>query len=209
LSKTILLPLFTQNTNANVGTEIDNRLAAIESSIDEGIKKDPKLGLSSNPYDYIRNDENFNAIVALKSDALPALQAKLSKSTENALPEYIMAIAIERISKTDLKKSPTDYWASGKDFTVKWNKHLKSIPTVVDNISKSNKENSDKVKELIELGTPAIPFISDKVEEGKEDLYPALAKLLDSNEEITNKKEWVSKNKSKFKDLKDYVLNQK
>ena len=172
--------------------------------------------LSSNPYDYISGDEEFNGIVNLGNDALPVLQNKISQSPNNGLQEYIAAIAIERIAKVDLKKNESTAWETAKGFTDKWKKYLKNIPSSVDSIVMDNQKNTDeKVKELVELGTPAIPFIAEKIEAGDEQLFPVLIELTKGNgnkivadASITNKKEWVTQNKSTFNDLKQYVLDQ-
>ncbi|MNY32813.1 hypothetical protein D3C86_1670530 [compost metagenome] len=130
------------------------------------------------------------------------------------MQEYITAIAIERIAKIDLKENVNSTWENGKAFSAKWNLHLKSIPSAVDAILTDKQSNSDdKVKKIIKLGTPAIPFITDKIERGDESLFPALIALTkgDGNktaadESISNKKEWVTEHKSQYSSLKKYVL---
>ncbi|MGG3182532.1 hypothetical protein ABEQ41_30380 [Priestia megaterium] len=147
-------------------------------------------------------------------NALPVLQNKIDQSANDGLQEYILSIAIETISKTNLKNDTSTEWNSAKVFGQKWKQFLKEVPSKVDEISESAKASQDKINELLQLGTPAIPFIADKMEEGKEDLFPALEELTKNNKELklegdtSNKKELISNNKAKFENLKKYVSEQ-
>lgn len=88
---------------------------------------------------------------------------------------------------------------------------MKNIPSNVEQIVKSEKSSEEKNKELQELGTPALPFIVEQMENGNEDVAPAVKELIKGNKDIKvgtseeiNKK-WVEENKSKLDDLKNYV----
>ncbi|KRE59581.1 hypothetical protein [Paenibacillus sp. Soil750] len=203
--------------NKNVSAaekQINESFAAISEQINKEISLQSNLSFSSNPYDYIKQNADFDNIIKLGNDALPYLDKKLANSKQNGLQEYITAIAIERIAKLDLKENENTAWENGKGFSAKWNLHLKSIPSSVDAILTDKQLNSDdKVKKIIKLGTPAIPFIADKIERGDESLFPALIALTkdDGNkpvadETISNKKEWVTAHKSQYNNLKEYVL---
>lgn len=173
-SMSFIITLFVNNqfASASIDEQVDTNLAAIQEEISKEVALKSELAMSSNPYDYIKDNKDFVSIVALGNNALPVLQNKIEQSLNNGLQEYILAIAIETISKTNLKNDPSTEWNSAKLFGEKWKRFLKDVPLKVDEISKSSKSTNDKINELIELGTPAIPFIADKVEEGKEDLFP-------------------------------------
>ncbi|NEW06337.1 hypothetical protein GK047_09960 [Paenibacillus sp. SYP-B3998] len=211
----IITLLINQNVKASIENEIDSNFSAIVEKINKELSLKTELATSSNPYDYIKGSTDFNKIVGLGNDAIPYLQKKLSESQNNGLLEYIMAIAIEDIAKVDLKKKKSSLWASAKEFDDKWKKHLKSIPTSVDAIVSDTNLNADKkIKELVDLGTPALPFIGDKVEAGHEELFPAITELTKDSkvlatENIADKKEWITKNKSSFNKLRQHVLDQK
>ncbi|MGQ7890609.1 hypothetical protein [Paenibacillus sp. WC2504] len=207
----LLVLYFNNNGSASAATEkqINDSFAAIEEKINKEVSLRSEISYSSNPYDYIKNNDDFENIIKLGNDAIPILDQKLSTSEKNGLQEYITAIAIERIAKVDLKGTST-FWESGKDFSTKWKAHIKSIPLSIDTILLDTQTSSgEKVKKIIELGTPAIPFIADKIESGDESIFPALLELTKGTENIIvdgDKKEWVVSHKSEFKSLKDYVL---
>ncbi|MFC4770327.1 hypothetical protein [Effusibacillus consociatus] len=208
----IVTMLINQNTSASIEKKIDNNFASIAQKINKEISLRSELASSSNPYDYIQGNDDFNEIINLGNDALPYLHKKLSRSEHDGLQEYITAIAIERIAKVDLKK--TSQWETAKDFNSKWKKHLASIPATVDAIASDSKVSSDeKAKRLLELGTPAIPFILEKVESGNEELFPVVIELtkgskVEATESVKNKMEWATNNKDSFKDLKKHVVEQ-
>ena len=64
--------------------------------------RNPQLSASSNPYEYIQNNKNFNDLVNLGTDALPVIAEKIMNSNDDGLKEYILAIAAEKIAKIDL-----------------------------------------------------------------------------------------------------------
>lgn len=143
---------------------------------------------------------------------MPILVDRINQSKEDGLREYILAIATEEIAKVDLKKD-TNEWDSVKAFTKVWKTHLNQIPTNVNDIVASNESNEKKVQKLALLGTPAIPFIMDKIEQGNTELFPSLDQLLlnnsnsnyNINQKNSDKLDWVKNNKSQFNNLRDLV----
>jgi hypothetical protein len=168
---------------------------------------DPKVSISSNPYDYTIKNKAFDGIVNLGSSALPVLKNKIQNSTQNGLEEYLFAIAMEKIAKVDLKGDKFG-WADSKEFCKVWDEHLKAIPQKVTSISNSDDDN--KADKLIKLGTPSIPFIMDEVEQGNIEVIPALDSLLEGSKEVNYikgsvNKEWIQANKQKFDGLRKIV----
>lgn len=204
----ITLLLVNVNVNASIDEQVDDRLASIAA------KMNKEFNTSSNPYDYIKGNADFDSIVALGNDALPALHTRLSTNETNGLQAYFLAIAIERIAKVDLKKKESTHWGTPQDFDEKWKNYLKSIPASVDTIA-SDKQLMPylQVNQLIELGTPALPFILEKVELGGEHLFPAIITLtqdtkIAATENISKKQKWAAKNNATLIQLKQYVLDQ-
>ncbi len=201
-----------QNPNTSVAAQIDQNALAIQEDLSKMIRDNPEMASSSNPYDYIKDNKNFDNIVQLGDVALPIIVQKIKNSNNNGLNEYILAIAIERIAKVDLKKNG-EGWNTAKEFSQVWSKHLKNIPNSVDQILVSNQSNNQKVEKLINLGTPALPFIMDKVEQGNIELFPAVKTLVadDNNiniKSITDPQEWVKQNKGHFDTLRSLVINE-
>ncbi|GAA0123413.1 hypothetical protein UT300018_27310 [Clostridium faecium] len=169
-------------TTLEVNYNINNLM---ENILEESIKH-PEVVMSSNPYKYIENNEYYDSLVEIGTEAIPIMIKDIKNSEENGLREYILAIAVEEISKTNLKKISSyetlDYdkgWSNAKAFAEKWTQHLHSIPSEVNNIVQAkNKTDEDKINELVSLGTPAIPYILDKIQEGNNYIYPSLDELL-------------------------------
>lgn len=204
-----------QKTSSATERKIDTNFTLIAQKINKEITLSTELSTSSNPYDYIQDNPEFNEIISLGNDALPYLQERLSQSENNGLQEYIVAIAIERIARVDLKKKDSIQWETAKEFNSKWKKHLSSIPTAVDEISSNSKISPDEKRILLSgLGTPAIPFILDKIESGNSELSPVIIDLTENpelgvRENDDDIKEQVANNKDSFERLKRYVLEQK
>lgn len=203
-----MLTSIISHANASVASKIDQNMLSIMDDVRKLATQDPQAAMNSNPYSYI-NNANYKSIISLGSDALPILVDRIIQSKENGLKEYILAIATEEISKVDLKTNKGG-WDSAKEFTKVWKTHLKQIPTNVNNIVASNESNEKKVHELALLGTPAIPFIMDKIEQGNTELFPSIDQLLRGNpnfnmDQISDKSDWVKKHNSQFNNLRDLV----
>lgn len=205
---------YMQNFNESVAAQIDQYTLAIQEDISKMISDNPEMASSSNPYDYIKDNKNFDNIVQLGDGALPIIAQKIKYSNDNGLTEYILAIAIEKIAKIDLKEN-SEGWSTAKEFSQVWSKHLKNIPNSVDQIVASNQSNNQKVEKLINLGTPALPFIMDKVEQGNIELFPAVKTLLtDDNDNnininsITDPQEWVKQHREDFDNLRSLVIKE-
>jgi benzoyl-CoA reductase/2-hydroxyglutaryl-CoA dehydratase subunit BcrC/BadD/HgdB len=78
------------------------------------IVMDKESNISSNPNDYIKNNqESYNNIVDKGNTSLEFLTKELKKSDQNGLKEWIMAKACTDILKN---KNPVKEWASGKEW---------------------------------------------------------------------------------------------
>ena len=201
----MLNPPRSSNVNA-AALAIDNNL----TSIMDKISNLPPTS-SSNPYDYIINSNEFNNLVEIGPEALDIIKQRVDESSENGLKEYILAIAAERIAKVDLKGDNFG-WATAKEWSDKWNTHLKNLTTNFKEIIKSDKNSETKNAEVIKLGIPALPFIIDEIEQGNTDLIPALQKLAEGNKKISfdinsvnDYKEWAKSNKENVQDIRELV----
>lgn len=200
-----------QQSNTSIAAQIDQNFLAIQKDLSKMIIENPEMASSSNPYDYIKDNKNFDNIVQLGDDALPIIAQKIKSSNDNGLNEYILAIAIERIAKVDLKKNG-EGWTTAKEFSQVWSKYLRNIPNSVEQIVTSNQSDNLKMENLINLGTPALPFIIDKVEQGNIELFPAVNILIADNNinitSITDPQEWIKQNKEHFNNLRSLVINE-
>lgn len=127
---------------------------------------------SSNPYDYIKSPY-FRRIVEMGPIALMPIRKMILTSKENGLKEYILAIAAEEIARVDLK-GDSFAWTTAIEFCRKWDDQMGKLPVLVARIIGSNQSIDSKNRALVELGIPAIPFIIDEINLGKNEFRSAL-----------------------------------
>lgn len=209
---TALITFYSGNAEASVEKQIDNNITLLTKQIQNEGSNKTKLSLSSNPYDNIKDSEEYENIVKLGYKAIPVLEKKIDESEGSGLIDYIYAAAIEEIAKVDLKEDDPAPWDTGDKLSEKWKVKLKSIPEDVEKIASSEQTNNDKIRSLTKLGLPAVPFIIDQVEAGKTELFPAIQYLVADSGELSkpissaDSTQWTKENKAKFDDLKKYVL---
>lgn len=96
----------TSSNNIDIGKSIDEKLHIIVSN--------PKVQMSSNPYDYINAEKKaYDEIVNMDKPALTYLLAKFEKGSGNGLEEWVMAKACSDILGD---KNPVKTWSSGRDW---------------------------------------------------------------------------------------------
>lgn len=206
-------------TPANaISKDIDSYINTIMDDVQNDYDSNPALGLSSNPYDYVKNNNSYNQIVKLGVSAIPVLEQKINDSNENGLKEYIMAIAAEQIAKVDLKTNG-EGWSNAKSWSKEWDRHLKTIPTKVSEIISSNDSISIKADNLKKLGIVATPYIMDSVQKGNSELVPVLESLMDesssndnllyNSNKVSNITDWLTQNKDKIENIRKMVENSK
>lgn len=150
----------------------------------------------------IKYNEDFEAIIALGVAALPELKQLLDNSEQDGLIEYIYAIALEQISKVDMRKE-TD-WNTGKEFLKTYTTYLKEIPSKVKWMANELISDTEKVDQLKELGTPAIPYLFDVIDSGHQELSPAFDYLTD-NESKGDIRKWGIENVDQLNLLINFV----
>ncbi|MHB8761181.1 MAG: hypothetical protein ACYC6J_02145 [Coriobacteriia bacterium] len=143
--------------------EVRKTLDQIMQGIDK--PSNPATALSSNPYDYIKDNPDYAALVALGFEALPALEAELAADEANGLREYVACIAIEDITNCDLKQFPDSVWDQAATFKTEWDDYLRGMPQRVSAIMSSDRPASDKAAEIRRLGAPAVPYALDAAQE--------------------------------------------
>ncbi|MEA4831147.1 MAG: hypothetical protein VB118_00845 [Oscillospiraceae bacterium] len=161
----LIIGVFANTTSAGAYDIIKSTLTEVEKQIDEVKKLDGKnctnslpLGLSSNPYDYIANNSEYNRLVAMGLDAMNAIEKCLAdENAYTGLKGYILAIAMEDIAKVDLKSFKAYNWQDSKSFLSSW-KQLKinavnEVPQVMSNASLSSQE---KWAEIAKFGILAV-----------------------------------------------------
>lgn len=162
---------FSLNVNAEE-VAINRYMNEIGENINKKIQSDPILSLSSNPYDYIRDDNAFNELIKLGPEIVPILYNRIVSSENNGLQEYIYAIAAEEILQLDLKEISIDgyKWADAKTWSKSFSKFSNDLERNLFDIQNSNYSEIIKSEKIKELGIQAIPLIkSDNIDKKDKD----------------------------------------
>lgn len=159
-------------------TWFNDNLDKMKTSLVELAKLNPAKASSSNPYDYVIDNEYYDAIIELGVDALPYLD-KILKSAENyGLDEYICAIAIEEIAQINLKERDERPWTTAREFSHTFTQFVKDLESTVNEILRSKKSVEEKSMELGDLGLLATPYIVEGTNAENEACVMALDSLV-------------------------------
>ncbi len=166
-------------------------------------------GLSSNPYDYTIDNPQFDTLVSIGYDALPALEAELNSSANSGLREYMICIAIEKITGCDLKQFGDSQWDTARAFRDKWPVYLRSMPGRVKDILASKASAGEKDRQIAQLGAPAIPFVIDNIslvdEADDAEMAATLAGAMGGSARADTVGEFATRNASEIRKLRSYV----
>ena len=194
----------TSQTAAPAPAEVAALIEQMAKPYPEG---DPRY-LSSNPYDYTKGNPAFDAIVALGYDALEALEADL---TAGGLGNYLDCIAIETITRCDLKQFPQFMWADARTFATQWNSYLKQMPSLVEGAFMLSSYYPPKPVGIESLGAPAVPYVIDMAartgvaKEGE--VVATLHSLLAGSMPAATIAEFAQVNRAAIEKLRAYVEN--
>ncbi len=131
----LLCPFATIKTKAQIESLFDEVSMRIEASLNyDGsfYVNNMPLGFSSNPYDYIKNNPEYNELVALGTDAIPIIEQYISETT--SFYGYILSIAIEDIAKINLKNFDEYKWSTSSTFLESWSNIKNDVDDAVYNI---------------------------------------------------------------------------
>lgn len=166
---------------------------------------------SSNPYDYITDNPNYDEVIRIGYDALPILEENLKNSNASGLREYIICIALEEIMSCDLKQFDDYQWGSAEDFKSKWNQYLKDVPAKVDKILNSSASTKDKEQEIAKLGVPAVPYVVQQAKsidkEQSRQMPATLGKLMINGKSAKTVAEFKKNNEETIQKLQKHIEN--
>lgn len=93
----------------------------IEEKILENLKQIGELSdtASSNPYDYIKN-ENYKNIIKLGKKAVPVLEEMYNSNKLSGVYAYISALAVQDIAGCNLYEEYDLDWSTAEEFYTLW-----------------------------------------------------------------------------------------
>ncbi len=131
----------------SLAEEVDDVL----SSFDEEASLEGAKMYSSNPYDY-KESKYYKQLVRLGLDAVPILSEKLCKNEVTGLNQYLVGLAIQDITETDLAEATGDTWISGEELAVVWKKFIKGAPEQIEEILDAKETVDVKIEKLQSYG---------------------------------------------------------
>ncbi len=142
--------------------------------VDQMVMNGDPIALSSNPYDYIANNEAYNNIVNIGVEAVPIIERIVKNSDQNGLEEYMLVLAAQEILKVELHDVLDQKYnfISAKDWCNKYTTFKKEIKANVDELIDSN-----KINEIEELGIVAFPYVTELYEAGSTELEPLVSRM--------------------------------
>jgi len=96
----------------DLGTELEPMSQIINRRL-KSIMDNEKAMFSSNPYDYIEDNKDYDYLIGLGEEALDIMLEKLRVSEENGLREYLLAIACSELLGEDIEDKR---WSTGKEW---------------------------------------------------------------------------------------------
>ena len=186
----ILIWNVNQSAKTVEAESISEIIMEMSDIVKEKIENNPTVKFSSNPYDYIENNEAYDKLIQKGVGAVSEMLSYMETSGEDGLNDYLIAIAVEEILECNLKE--TDYaWEDADSFLNQWGKMLKNREKIVKDAMEHAKTENEIIKELQPYGLVAMETVeemqNDKTVEAK---YQKCAQKLESFVEITeNEKE--------------------
>lgn len=148
----------------SLAQEVDDVL----SSFDEKASLAGAKMYSSNPYDY-KESKYYKQLVRLGLDAVPILSEKLCKNEVTGLNQYLVGLAIQDITETDLAEATGDTWISGEELAVVWKKFIEGAPEKIEEVLSSKEPVDVKIEKLKCYGVFGVAAVKE-VEAGGSDV---------------------------------------
>ena len=138
----------TQPTKS-LAKQVEEDYTGIEEIINQAVEKNENLAMSSNPYEYVKNNSYYDPLVSKGISILPILEKKINENQYgDGLLGYITAIAIEDITECNLKEDKDLQWATVSEFGDSWKKFKKTAKEKIDALINSKLDETVKVKQL-------------------------------------------------------------
>lgn len=157
--------LFCTPKNVSAYAQINATIEEIEYQINASLEMDDRytvngmpLAFSSNPYDYVKDNSEFEKLVEMGMGAVDAIEDCLADTEKfPGLKGYVLAIALEEIYKVDLKQYKEYMWGDNESFIKSWEKVKNDVTTQVPAILRDQTLTDDeKYGEIAKFGLLAI-----------------------------------------------------
>lgn len=147
---------------------IQSKMTSLMTEIDESIQRNPQLGMSSNPYDYIKNSQAYADIVDTGIKAVKPLYDMLYESRGEGLNAYIYAVAIQEITDQDYVYNIDYGWSNAMEFIMCYEMKVNNSKTEFERIMNTKELTEDeKIGNITELGVFAVGYLLDEYDKNR------------------------------------------
>ena len=152
----------TQPTKS-LAKQVEEDYTGIEEIINQAVEKNENLAMSSNPYEYVKNNSYYDRLVSKGISILPILEKKINENQYgDGLLGYITAIAIEDITECNLKEDKDLQWATASEFGDSWKRFKKTAKEKIDVLINSKLDEAAKAKQLKKYGVYAVAVLKEQ-----------------------------------------------
>ena len=185
----VVISLITFLSTQSQAINIQESLDLCMREVDIISSDNPMLKFSSNPYDFTVSNEYYDKIVSAGFNALIPLVTELQNSDVSGLREYIICIAIEEITNSDMKQFEQYQWSNAGNFQPALKTYVQNIDKEVRTILDSPvKDMQEKASDIQKLGAISVIAVGDYYTENKgynESIDEVLRGLLHTNSQVT------------------------
>lgn len=139
---------------------VEDIIRDMNESVNKTMEQDPSIGLSGNPYDYVEGNQYFDELVERGLYGVPAMMQSLKQSQYDGLTEYLIVIAIEEVTETDLK-STAYAWNDAKSFVEQFEQVSDDRIALVQEALDTNKTEASLAKELEPYGVIGMEALNE------------------------------------------------
>ena len=148
-------------SDTKVVKAVENNLQSMRKML-ENNSGNSEVMMSSNPYDYIKNNKYYDQIVSFGIDAVPVLEEQIESGEVEGLCAYLSALAIEDITSCKIGNKPNYEWDSAPQFSTKWKEYVENISCEMESIlSDENTSMQGKIKKIKDYGIFGVLVVDD------------------------------------------------
>ncbi len=184
------------NITYSLATEIDKKVKNFENEI----YLDNERWFSSNPYDF-KDTTYYKDLLSYGLEGVSILEEKFTNGETGGMCQYLVGLAIQDVTETDLAGATGEVWMSGEDMSNVWENFVKAMPENLAKIVESEKSPQTKLKEIEYYGVFGKMYVKDIVEETQSSEMLHKKKIKCAKKDKERFQEYVNQNPLEQKQL--------
>lgn len=122
---------------------------------------------SSNPYDY-KESNYYKQLVGFGMDAVPLMSEKICSGEITGLNQYLVGLAIQDITQTDIAQAVGEGWVSGEQLADVWEKFIQTAPENIEEILETEESADSQIEKLQCYGVFGVAAVQGLKEESSD-----------------------------------------